>query len=107
MYHQIASSTTMTIKMIAHIGKPLELGAGGVGTLDAAVWALLAAASALLAAELAAELAVELAAVAAPETVDAAVWVAAAAALPRPASSPEAPSIRETSGGSAAEIAPF
>jgi hypothetical protein len=59
----------MTIKIIAHIGKPLELGAGGVGTLDAALWALLAADSALLAAELAAELA----AVAALETVDAAV----------------------------------
>lgn len=43
----------MTMSMIAHIGKPLEL--------DAA-WALLAA-----------ELAVELAAVAALETVDAAV----------------------------------
>ena len=107
MYHQIASNTTTTIRMIAHIGKPLELGAGGVGILDAAVWALLAAASAFLAAELAAELAVELAAVAALETVELAVWVAAAATPPRPASSPEAPSIFESSGGSAAEIALF
>jgi hypothetical protein len=74
MNHQIASSTTMTIRMIAHIGNPLELGVGtAAGTLDAAVWALLAALSALLAAELAAELAVELAALAALETVDAAL----------------------------------
>jgi hypothetical protein len=48
--------------MIAHIGKPLELGAGGAGTLDAAAWALLAA-----------EPAAELAAVAAFETVEAAL----------------------------------
>jgi hypothetical protein len=52
--------------MIAHSGKPLEVGAGGVGTLDAAAWAVRAA-------ELAAELTVELAAVAALETVDVAV----------------------------------
>src|ERR1700722_6506604 len=97
MNHQIASSTTMTIRMIAHIGKPLEVGATtGAVTLDAAASALLAA-----------ELAVELAAVAALETVDVAVWVAAAAAPPRPARSPEAPSNFETSGGSAAEIALF
>lgn len=56
MNHQIAKSTIMTMRMIAHIGKPLERGSGGgVGTL------------------LAAELAVELAAVAALETVDVAV----------------------------------
>src|ERR1700733_6780696 len=97
MNHQIASSTTMTIRMIAHIGKPLEVGATtGAVTLDAAASALLAV-----------ELAVELAAVAALETVDVAVWVAAAAAPPRPARSPEAPSNFETSGGSAAEIALF
>ena len=107
MNHQIANSTTMTIRMIAHIGKPLVLDAAAAGTLDAAAWALLAAVSALLAAELAAELAVELAAVAALETADVAVWVAAAAAPPRPASSPEAPSALESSGGSAAEIALF
>src|SRR5580700_7127337 len=104
MNHQIASSTTMTIRMIAHIGKPLDVGAGGVGILDAAVCAVFAAASALLAAELAAELAVELAAL---ETVDAAVWVVPAAAAPRPARSPEAPSALESSGGSAAEITLF
>src|SRR3984957_15568843 len=98
MNHQIASSTTMTIKMIAHIGKPLDVGAGGVGILDAA---------ALLGAERGAELPGELAAVGALETVDAAVWVAPAAAAPRPARSPEAPSIFESSGGSAAEIALF
>jgi len=54
--------------------------------------------------------AVELAAVAALETVDVAVCVAPAAAAPRPprpASSPEAPSIFESSGGSAAEMALF
>ena len=62
MNHQIASSTTITIRMIAHIGKPLL-------ELAAAAWALLAADSALLAAEPAAEVAV----VAALETVDAAV----------------------------------
>jgi hypothetical protein len=90
--------------MIAHIGKPLDVGAGGVGILDAAVCAVFAAASAVLAAELAAELAVELAAL---ETVDAAVWVAPAAAAPRPARSPEAPSALESSGGSAAEMALF
>jgi len=65
-YHQIAKSTTTTIRMIAQSGKPLEVGAGGVGTLDAADWAVRAA-------ELAAELTVELAAVAAFETVDEAV----------------------------------
>src|SRR3984957_18604205 len=82
MNHQIASSTTMTIRMIAHIGKPLEVGATtGAVTLDAAASAL--------------------------KTVDVAVWVAAAAAPPRPARSPEAPSNFETSGGSAAEIALF
>ena len=53
--HQIAKSTIMTMRMIAHIGKPLEL-------LGAAAWALLTA-----------ELAVELAAVAALETVVVAV----------------------------------
>ena len=89
--------------MIAHIGKPLEVDAAAAGTLDTVAWALLAADSALLAAELA----VELAAVAALETVDDAVWVAAAATPPRPASSPEAPSNFETSGGSAADIALF
>ena len=74
MNHQIASSTTMTIRMIAHIGKPLEVGAAtGAVTLAAVAWALLAADSALRAAELAAEPAVELAAVAALETVDAAL----------------------------------
>ena len=73
MNHQIASRTIIAIRMMAHIGKPLELGAGGVGTLDAAAWAVRAAGSALLAAELAAELTVELAAVAAFETVDVAV----------------------------------
>src|SRR6478609_1943529 len=99
MNHQIASSTTMTIRMIAHIGKPLELGAAGVGTRDAAAWVLRAADSALLAAELAAVVAVE--------TVEVALWDAAAAMPPRPARSPEAPSIFESSGGSAAEIAPF
>ena len=97
----------MTIRMIAHIGKPLDVGAGGVGILDAAVCAVFAAASAVLAAELAAELAVELEALAALETVDAAVWVAPAAAAPRPARSPEAPSALESSGGSAAEMALF
>src|SRR5271155_3707607 len=76
-----------TMRMIAHIGKPLELDA---------VWALLAA-----------ELAVELAAPAALETVDDAVWAAAAAAPPRPASNPDAPSAFETSPGSAAAIALF
>jgi hypothetical protein len=55
----------MTMRMIAHIGKPVELDAAA-GTLLAVASALLAAASALLAAELA----VELAAVAALETVD-------------------------------------
>ena len=56
MNHQIANSTTTTMRMIAHIGKPLERGGGGgVGTL------------------LTAELAAELAAVAALETVDVAV----------------------------------
>jgi len=70
MNHQIANSTTITIRMIAHIGKPLEVGAAtGAVTLVAVAWALLAADSALLAAELAAELA----AVAALETVDAAL----------------------------------
>jgi hypothetical protein len=59
--------------MIAHIGKPLEVGATGAVTLAAVVWALLAADSALLAAEPAAELAAELAALAALETVDAAL----------------------------------
>ena len=59
MNHQIATSTTITMRIIAHIGKPLELDAAA-GTLDAAACALLAA-----------ELAVELAAVAALETVDA------------------------------------
>ena len=73
MNHQIASSTTMMIRMIAHMGKPLVLDAAAAGTLDAVVWALLAAVSALRAAELAAELTVELAAFAALETVDAAV----------------------------------
>ena len=34
----------MTMRMIAQVGKPLELGAGGVGILDAADCALLAAA---------------------------------------------------------------
>ena len=92
MNHQIASSTTTTMRMIAHIGKPLELGV--------AAWTLRAA-------ELAVELAAELAAVAALETVDVAVRVAAAAAAPRLASSPEAPSAFETSAGSAAEIALF
>src|ERR1700722_7963422 len=99
MNHQIASRTTMTSRMIAHIGKPLEVGAAtGAVTLAAVAWAVRAA-----------ELAVELAAVAALETVEAAVCVAPAAAPrpPRPASSPEAPSNFETSGGSAAEIALF
>ena len=74
-------------------------------TFAAVAWALLAADSALRAAELA----VELAAVAALETVDVAVWVRRSrrAKPPRPASSPEAPSALETSGGSAAEIALF
>ncbi len=70
MNHQIASSTTMTIRMIAHIGKPLEVDAAAAGTRAAVAWAVLAADSALRAAELAAELAVELAAVAAFETVE-------------------------------------
>src|SRR5271166_1489341 len=78
----------MTMRMIAHIGKPLEL--------EVAACALLAA-----------ELAVELAAVAALETVDVAVWAAAAAAPPRPASNPDAPSAFDTSPGSAAAIALF
>jgi hypothetical protein len=55
----------MTMRMIAHIGKPLELLAAA-GTFLAVASTFLAAASALLAAELA----VELAAVAALETVD-------------------------------------
>src|ERR1700722_16513335 len=51
MNHQIASSTTMTIRMIAHIGKPLEVGAAtGAVTLAAVAWALRAADSALRAA---------------------------------------------------------
>src|SRR6202020_618566 len=99
MNHQIASRTTMTSRMIAHIGKPLEVGAAtGAVTLAAVAWAVRAADSALRAAVLAAELAVELAAVVALETVDAALWVAPAARPPRPASSPEAPSIFESSG---------
>src|SRR5271167_1357633 len=78
----------MTMRMIAHIGKPLEL--------EVAACALLAA-----------ELAVELAAPAALETVDVAVWAAAVAAPPRPASNPDAPSAFETSPGSAAAITLF
>ena len=74
MNHQIASSTTTTIRMIAHIGKPLEVGAAtGAVTRAAVAWAVRAADSALRAAELAADLAVELAAVAALETDDAAL----------------------------------
>src|SRR5271170_7555190 len=86
----------MTIRMIAHIGKLLELDAAAV--------------CALLAAELAVELAALAALAALPaalETVDLAVWAAAAAAPPRPASSPEAPSALDTSGGSAAAIVLF
>ena len=79
----------MTMRMIAHIGKPLEPDA-------AACWALLAA-----------ELAVELAALAALETVVVALSAAAVAAPPRPASSPEELSILDTSDGSAPAIAPF
>ena len=97
MNHQIASSTTMTIRMIAHIGKPLEV---------AQQRALVAAAAALLAAELAP--AASLRRSRRSKRVEVAdMGRRAAAAPPRPASSPEAPSAFESSGGSAAEIAPF
>src|SRR5579863_5945548 len=95
MNHQIASSTIITMRTIAQVGKPpLEV--------VAADWALLAADSALRAAELAAEVAV----VAALDATDAAPD-AAVATPPRLASSPEAPSALESSPGSAAAIAPF
>src|SRR5271166_4201506 len=88
MNHQMAARTIPTNRIIAHIGKPLELGA--------AAWARLAAA-----------LVVALAALAALETVELAVLATAAPRLPIPARSPVALSAFAISGGRAAEIAPF
>src|SRR5260370_5238825 len=77
-----------TRRTIAQVGKPVEA----------------EAACTRLAAELAIAVAELAAAAAALDTVAAAVWVAAA---PRPARSPEAPTVFDNSAGRALEIAPL
>jgi hypothetical protein len=54
MNHQIARRTMTTIRTIAHVGKPLALGAAAAARLAAELAAVLAALAAVLAAELAA-----------------------------------------------------
>ena len=89
MNHQIAISTTMTMRMIAHIGKPFSRWRP---PFAARSWRRSSRSSS-------------------PQSRRSKrlMWPyesAAAAAPPRPASSPEAPSALDTSGGSAAESRP-
>ena len=109
MNHQIASSTTMTIRMIAHIGNPLEVGAGGSGPSLRSLgrssrriqrssrrswrrnWLPNLRRSRRWK----------------PSTLRFGSRRRCRARPPRPARSPDAPSIFESSGGSAAEIALF